>query len=213
MASGVSSSRSLACSLASSASQYSPMRSASANSAKFTTDDTANACTRALSGSSIVSMSCGRITSAYSCCSVGPKSVHIWPTAPHAAQRTRRCGCAKLGITAVSTWPTSGSRYAWQPSTVASMATSAAWRDCHASAASSSSSTPNSVGASASPPRCTARRSSDSWPNANSSPIATPSLDASQRSTPSSSSLSSSSCIHCSSTCTSCDSTPSVRLM
>mmetsp|Transcript_32926 Transcript_32926/g.72731 ORF Transcript_32926/g.72731 Transcript_32926/m.72731 type:complete len:396 (-) Transcript_32926:463-1650(-) len=69
--------------------------SASAPSLKLTTAAQAWACTLGALKSSMTAMRAGRILAWWEFCRSGPRSVHIWPSAWQAAQRTLGCGSCR----------------------------------------------------------------------------------------------------------------------
>ena len=73
-------------------SRHQARSTSSQSSAKLTSAAAAWLCTRGSLKSSIVRCSAGRMRACSAVCSLGPRSVHIWPSAWQAAHRTLACG-------------------------------------------------------------------------------------------------------------------------
>mmetsp|Transcript_22053 Transcript_22053/g.61059 ORF Transcript_22053/g.61059 Transcript_22053/m.61059 type:complete len:413 (-) Transcript_22053:359-1597(-) len=146
------------------------MNSASAPSLKFTMAADACACTLGLEKSSIVAMRAGTMRACAFSWMVGPRSVHIWPSAWQAPHRTLGDESVRPLMhmsTRMSTW---ASMTFWQPSAICARQTSAPWRLRQSGSASQAGSNDPADGTMALPPNEMATRSRHSCAKLYSSP-------------------------------------------
>mmetsp|Transcript_11530 Transcript_11530/g.34147 ORF Transcript_11530/g.34147 Transcript_11530/m.34147 type:complete len:342 (-) Transcript_11530:896-1921(-) len=151
-------------------SRYGGSSSSSTLSAKLTVAAQACACTRGLLKSSMSAMSAGSSFAWCAVCSSGPRSVHIWPSAWHAAHRTLGwLSCSPDRHMSVS-GPSCFCISLAQPSAICARQMSVAWRRRQSASRSHVGSSCPAAGTIALPPSDMEMRSRHSWPNWKRSP-------------------------------------------